>query len=186
MGMDIYGLNPKVKGKQPEIDWENSTEEQRNQYRNEMDNWEDDNPGYYFRANLWSWRPIHFLIDSVITMKELDWDTTSFAHNSGGGFRTQEECNIIADGLEDYINQMLEEEKETLYVNMGMWVTFEGAFNVPDEIQDELNRSIRNPFMTRPLVASNGEIVMPAHSTNVDHLVQFVNFLRHCGGFEIW
>ena len=33
MGMDIYGLKPKIKGKRPEIDWNKpTTEEERNKY----------------------------------------------------------------------------------------------------------------------------------------------------------
>jgi hypothetical protein len=33
MGMDVYGLKPKIKGKRPEIDWNKpTTEEERNKY----------------------------------------------------------------------------------------------------------------------------------------------------------
>jgi hypothetical protein len=39
MGMDIYGLKPKVKGKRPEIDWNKpTTEEERNKYFKKLEN----------------------------------------------------------------------------------------------------------------------------------------------------
>ena len=28
--------------------------------------------------------------------------------------------------------------------------------------------------------------VWPAHVTQVEHFREFIKFLRHCGGFEIW
>jgi hypothetical protein len=50
MGMDIYGLKPKVKGKRPEIDWNKpTTEEERNKYFKKLEKFEAENVGYYFR-----------------------------------------------------------------------------------------------------------------------------------------
>jgi len=186
MGMDVYGLNPVILGVKPEIDWANSTEEEREQYNKDLDNWENNNPGFYFRANLWSWRPIHLVINSVITMKELDYDTSLFGENSGGGFKTQEECDNIADGIDEIINELEIKDKDTLYLNLGMWISWDGKFEIPDDIQEELNAETKKDFVSGPIVASNGQLVVPAHSVDIDHLKEFVNFLRHCGGFEIW
>lgn len=189
MGMDIYGLNPQLVGKQPTIDFEKATDEEKKQFFNDLDAWEESNPGYYFRANLWSWRSIQTLIDSVLTMYDLNWDTSKFGENSGGGFRTQEQCDTIANGIEEILGDMIEAGKETIYLNLGMWVSYEptgGVFNVPEEIQDELNEENTRTYVQGPIVASNGQLVVPAHSVNINHIKNFVNFLRHCGGFEIW
>jgi hypothetical protein len=63
MGMDIYGLKPKVKGKRPEIDWNKpTTEEERNKYFKKLEKFEAENVGYYFRNNVWFWRPLANLI----------------------------------------------------------------------------------------------------------------------------
>ena len=48
MGMDVYGINPKLKGDKPDIDWENSPSEQE---RERYWKWQEENPGYYFRNN---------------------------------------------------------------------------------------------------------------------------------------
>ena len=61
--MDIYGLNPTLTEKRPEIEYEGSTEEERKIYWNKLEAWEEANPGYYFRANVWSWRPINKIIN---------------------------------------------------------------------------------------------------------------------------
>jgi hypothetical protein len=58
MGMDVYGLKPKIKGKRPKIDWNKpTTEEERNKYFKKLEKFEAENVGYYFRNNVWFWRP---------------------------------------------------------------------------------------------------------------------------------
>jgi hypothetical protein len=53
MGMDITGRNPKIRGEAPkEIDWFNSTQEEKDAYMNAKNEFQDNNPGVYFRANL--------------------------------------------------------------------------------------------------------------------------------------
>jgi hypothetical protein len=186
MGMDIYGLNPKLTSEKPEIDWDTSTEESRKEYFKILDEWEEENPGHYFRASIWSWRPLNVLIDFVLMKKELDCNTSSFGENSGGGFKEQYQCDVIADGLEEIVEQMNVENQDNLYLNLGMWVNYNGTFNVPNEIQDQLNKEQKELFLFTPIVASNGELVIPAHSTSKKHIEEFVKFLRHCGGFEIY
>ena len=71
MGMDVYGLNPQLKSEKPEIDFSNATEEQRTEYFEAMDTFEQQNPGFYFRNNVWWWRPLWDYVctvcDSVMT-----------------------------------------------------------------------------------------------------------------------
>jgi hypothetical protein len=74
MGFDIYGLAPKLKSKQPTIDWENATKEDQDNYYQKRKKWEDENPGSYFRNNVWWWRPLADLIlnecSDLITHKQ--------------------------------------------------------------------------------------------------------------------
>jgi len=62
MGFDIYGLAPKLKSKQPSIDWEKATDEDKDNYFQKKHKWEQENPGSYFRNNVWWWRPLADLI----------------------------------------------------------------------------------------------------------------------------
>jgi len=70
MGMDIYGRKPANK------------------------------TGEYFRANVWSWRPIHYLCELVMDSKYPDW-----AYNDGDGLFNQKDCDTLANKLENYLNK---------------------------------------------------------------------------------
>jgi len=73
MGMDVHGLNPKqnkniddfpVMKRFDSMDfsekWKilDKDEALRDEYWKEKDKWEKDNPGIYFRNNVWWWRPL--------------------------------------------------------------------------------------------------------------------------------
>ena len=75
MGMDVYGVEPK------------------------------NDAGEHFRANVWSWRPIHALSETV-RKKELP----SWSYNDGDGFNTQAECDDLANRLEKYMKDFPDEE----------------------------------------------------------------------------
>ena len=49
MGFDIYGLDPNYKTKRPEIDWDKATDEEKDIYFKKIDEFQEHNPGYYFR-----------------------------------------------------------------------------------------------------------------------------------------
>src|SRR4051812_45074191 len=95
MGMDVYGKKPTS---------------------------ED---GRYFRANVWSWRPIHQLCEIVLKR-----DFPSWAFNDGDGLETQEECNQLADGLERYLAQFPAEE---ISLESDLRVDDEGTFLKPGD-----------------------------------------------------
>ena len=59
MGMDVYGLNPVLKGARPEIDWSsNPSEEEQEAYFTANDAWHAENQGAYFCNNVWYWHPL--------------------------------------------------------------------------------------------------------------------------------
>lgn len=159
MGMDINGRNPK------------------------------NTRGEYFRANVWSWRPMHMLIETANSLDNLDIDTSNYGNNSGAGLETQEECDKLADSIEKIINEdkNFNDESDTIYVNLGMWVNDNGGFSVPNHIEKELNEQYPvGTLLYTSIVASNGELVNPAWGTSRSHVTDFIYFLRSCGGFEIW
>lgn len=192
MGMDIYGIDPKVKSPRPELDFDgNHSDEVKQAYFEALREWESENSGSYFRASLWSWRPIQFLINYVNEKYNLGFDLENFGHNSGGGLTRQEDCDILADKLESMIGKLgLNEETDTLYLQLGMWVVSEGdhgSFKLSDEVQEELNEQYPlGTILESSVVASDGQLVQPAWSTSKSHIQEFVDFLRNCGGFEIW
>ena len=67
MGFDVYGLNPQINTEKPEAlvkydnldnKWKDMTDKQRDEYYKLEDQFKAENPGIYFRANVWGWRPI--------------------------------------------------------------------------------------------------------------------------------
>ena len=190
MGVDISGIRPIVRSDEPVIDFQNASDEAKKIYFIERDKWQDENPGVYFRANWWSWRPIVVLCESVIEKHNLKLNTLYWGSNDGAGLKTQEECNLLADKLEFELQGIQEvtnlSENDRISVNLGGWTTIEGSF-VEEELNNKLNESypIGSVLLTS-IVTETGETVSPSHSTQISHIKEFIKFLRECGGFEIY
>lgn len=190
MGMDIYGLNPVVTSEKPaEIDWNTSSDEQKDAYFKARNKWEEENPGTYFRANLWSWRPIHMLSMIASNDANLNIDFSGWATNDGNGLADPEMCNRLADAIEGIINRMedsnMKDDDDRIQLCMGMWVTDSGHFYHDED--DELNKNYPpGTIEFTPIVTAKGKVVTSAHSTELWHIKKWTNFLRTCGGFEIF
>ena len=80
MGMDVHGLNPVIR-KEPtsEIlkeDWTKLSKDDLGKYFEAKQQQEEDNPGIYFRNNVWWWRPLWDYVwklcedDGIITREQ--------------------------------------------------------------------------------------------------------------------
>lgn len=196
MGMDINGLNPTIRGDKPEFpdNWDELSEKAKDYY-NELDQeFHDNNPGVYFRANIWAWRPIHLaIVQSNISLElGIDEDTIDgMSYNSGHGLKTQEECNKLADALQMLIDGMGEDGVTEFGFNLGSWNLRNGSFMVDDKDKKILDEKYPYGTLIHELpvkLATKDKVrnVWPSHVTKVEHLQEFVNFLKHCGGFEIY
>jgi hypothetical protein len=190
MGVDISGINPVIKSPKPEMtgDWESLTEDEKSQYFEQERLWEEQNPGHYFGASWWSWRPIVYLIDEASNLFNLGIDTNPFHYNDGRGLETQEECNKLADALEHILNTNEETQKEDaqIYLCTHSWSKFGGSLMNEKECE-VLMQSYPPGTLTFSLVVSpNGEIAVPSHSVGVPRVRDFITFLRNCGGFSIF
>ena len=158
MGMDVNGKNP-------------SSEE-----------------GSYFRANVWSWRPIHAIIGMTGVVDDETLNRMSM--NEGAGLQTQNECNQLADALEKVILNndidigsfksagfVLERKDNDVKINFpicedkSMVVKPDGTFVKEKEIDT--------------MTLSQQRTLRSAYSTTYSHLKEFIAFLRSCGGFEV-
>jgi len=189
MGVDIYGRAPKLRYEKPDKDWATlETEEERKEYFDELEKFENDNPGYYFRSNWWGWRPIVYLSGVSIENAGLDYNTDSWHGNDGGGLEDGFQCLQLANALEHMLDQEnnLEHEDDLIYINLGSWSTSGGQF-VDEEIQDSLNKDwpIGDVKFTQ-VVGEDGNIYYPTHSSPVWHIKKWINFLKECGGFNIY
>jgi hypothetical protein len=204
MGMDISGINPIRRGDEPTIDWDNSTKEQQEQYWTLRDEYQTRNPGVYFRANLWSWRPIAELITTINETYGLGYDQNFIGklhYNDGGGLKTQEECDKLANFLESYIeNNFNGWERIGVYYGQLTYNTVNDEGHLVEKWMDEKealdmilhSHDIDALISATVLYVKDGEVehdgvvYRTTHSTSVEHLKSFIDFLRECGGFEIW
>ena len=189
MGVDISGNNPIIRSPKPQYpNWNDIDEEEKEMFFKHLDKWEEENPGDYFRSNWWGWRPIVMLVEFANEDNELGFDLTNWGSNDGAGLDNQEDCNKLADALEESITTQteLEDEVDTIYLNLGMWTSMDGKF-LGEEINEQLNEQY--PYGTilyGGVVMDDGSIAQPSHSAPLRHVKNFISFLKECGGFEIW
>ncbi len=189
MGVDIYGRKPITKSEKPEqIDYQTSTDEQKQAYWAKVEDWEDENPGVYFRSNWWGWRPICMLCEIANDKYKLKLNMSHWGSNDGQGLRTQKQCDRLADALEDMLgkdNQMSSED-DRIQIVMGAWCEAGTGKFYSDEA-NELNEQYEvGTILYSAVVTKKGTMVESAHSCSLSHIKRWINFLRHCGGFKIW
>jgi hypothetical protein len=195
MGMDIHGLNPVMRSEMPTIDWNASTDEERTIYFELREKFEQENPGVYFRANVWAWRPIAEIILDTNNTYKLGYDSefiNGIHLNQGAGLITQEECNVLANCMEKFMDTQFP-DWDTIGLNSGWYysqvVDKTGKVHM-SHLQPEEEAKI-STFLGTTKYIKNGEIEMnefiyrPAHNVTKQWLKEFISFLRECGGFEI-
>ena len=151
MGMDVYGINPVIQRHSVKPDtpnWTTATVAEKSVYFEAAQQYEAENPGVYFRANCWSWRPI---LDRIYQANDeydlcINEDTLVYmGENSGAGLDSQEDCDLLAEALEN----VLEREDGVITWDCGD----------PD--------------------------FADAYKATKEHALEFVGFLRECGGFQV-
>jgi len=143
MGMDVYGCNPSYPSKQHEgrvKKWEktiaklmdnNSTiQEDGTKTLTHVHNWTNKDaaesyfrlrsqvdksmPGNYFRANIWSWRPISAVTSLVCHKHNLPWKCDTWNDNSGLGIQPlADKANAIAE-IKGQDEWTIKEQKEAI------------------------------------------------------------------------
>jgi len=129
MGMDVYGTNPVIRkqskskilkrvGGFGEDDWfekwSDLSKEDKNKWSDARQQEEEDNPGIYFRNNVWWWRPLWDYVCSICDdfIDEARWDN---GHSNNGESFTDEEAKMIAVRLLREIKNNDTEAYERLY-----------------------------------------------------------------------
>ena len=159
MGMDVYGKKPTA----PE--------------------------GEYFRNNVWSWRP---LADYVLSTAPRDLtDRCAYWHSNDGAGLDAEDSVRLADILQAEIDAGRTATYERVYAS-----NQERTPNVPCNICAGTGRRLPIPERGAGDVATGikcngcgGEGTVRPYSTmypfSEENIVNFVRFLRACGGFDI-
>jgi hypothetical protein len=153
MGMDVYGRKPK------------------------------DEEGNYFRANVWSWRPIQTLMQIANTeAKVFDLKTmNAMAHNDGAGLKCQSKCDKLAKCLEEILKD------KALLRSAGLVVTTSPdgnhtAYSFKATRDCAVDKDGR--FVTHDEKIILDDLQSP-YVVHEEHVWEFIKFLRKCGGFKV-
>jgi len=88
MGFDVYGIKPRENTVKPEIlkkDWYKLEKQgEKDKYFEAQKDWENKNPGQYFRNNVWFWRPLWVYVCEVC--KDVMTEEEIQAGDSNSGF----------------------------------------------------------------------------------------------------
>ena len=196
MGFDIYGLDPNLKSQRPTIDWDKATDNDKDAYFKALNKFEEENPGYYFRNNVWWWRPLANLIHAKCNNLLSDEQMEGLYHNNGTEF-DEDTALAIARRLSNLIKNgyVAELEKST---KANAKIASEHNKKVEQKLADlkkEVERlrpgenlaPIDYPFpynnhWKEINAQKNWDDSYPFDKENVK---EFINFARHSGGFQI-
>lgn len=184
MGVDIYGVDPILRSMGPEeIDWTTATDEQIDKFYTEKREHETLNPGIYFRASWWSWRPIV----GIVEMLAPEIDTAHWHYNDGHGLDA-EDSKALAELIQKWIdeNNLYDESSDVIHVNFGSWqvVGEDQRLNSSDTEHLDILYPI-GQITPGSIVTPEGLIVKTSHAVSLEHLKEFVAFLKECNGFKI-
>jgi hypothetical protein len=164
MGMDVYGRR----------------------YDGAQEGLSDDPPGFYFRASVWSWRPIHDLMHQLCSDFLDEEMLIQMSFNDGAGPEDQKTCDEIAVRF----SQWMEHNVEGHEVDHGMNVDKDGKFvDVRPRSADEtgfLAEAVLAVAAQERFGAQGVDAVRSAHSVDDEHLKAWIEFLQNCGGFQVF
>lgn len=186
MGMDIYGINPRTQEGKPTEPVENATSEEKDEYFKSLMEW-NNSSGQYFRASIWSWVAILSICEMSIEIFKLPLNTKGWGNNEGDGLKTQEDCEILASAIEAFfmLNKNMKDNDDSIHIVTQLWTDSFGKF-LPITTSKKLTDTYKlGQILYNKVVLEDGTIARPCCYANKYHVLNFVKFLRSCGGFKI-
>ena len=182
MGFDLYGVKPEIVGERPTINWDLASSEEKDKYHQDSAKFEENNPGYYFRNNVWYWRALWGYICDHIAPNILTEEDKNKGEYNDSHIINAIKANYIADEI-DKLNELgtldaFEEEyrkaqanlpKEECVICKGSGIRYEG------NLQSKCNACEGG-------MRDNWGKSYPFYAENVR---EFAKFARASGGFEI-
>jgi len=194
MGMDISGINPKMRKSINEFPilekWEciswgerkgKEWEEEQDQYWKEDKEYNKANSGIYFRNNCWWWRPLwHYCC--VVGEDLIDEKTAiGCSYNDGNGLNDTDSMKLgilLLTKVEDGHTEHWKNERD-LYLE-----------SLPDDNCGRCNNNNRGNDKKKECKSCDGkgttENFEKHYPFEVENVRNFANFLLDSGGFEVW
>ena len=210
MGFDLYGMNPTINKKYPPkynkilkkygtdgmINWQKDIPEKvKDEYFELKDKYQEDNPGDYFRNNVWWWRPLWQFVcascDDILTEKDMERGSYNEGHKISKTKATRIAKRLskyLADGTVDKIDKKNALERAEAIAHN------ETVQEELDEIEKECKRkngkdlvpaNYPEPYKskwTKIYKKKNWTSDYPFDKGNIE---DFTKFCIQSGGFEI-
>ena len=197
MGFDLYGQNPKLKGEEPYIDWtKKPTDEEKKEYFKAREKFEDENPGHYFRNNVWWWRPLANYVLQLMGNEFTEEEQKSWHHNDGFEV-SEEQARKIADRLEQELKTKRVKTVEEFYKVRMKKAQEENK--IVEQKHQELKKIVAEktgkdnlvprdypePFHTQWEDIQKQFNYESSYPFSEDNVIDFMRFCRESGGFQI-
>ena len=162
-----------------ELDREEN-KEIKEQYHQEWDEFENSNPGVYFRNNCWWWRPLwnycYMIADDIISEELFE-----NGHSNSGAGLNDKDARLLGNRLLQQIREGKTIEYQAVYQQY--------LDDLPDDVCTFCNGNNRGKNKMKDCTRCNGT----GKSTNfnkhypfdVDNVKEFAEFCIESGGFEI-
>ena len=197
MGFDLYGQNPKLKGEEPNINWDKKpSEEEKKEYFKAREKFEEENPGHYFRNNVWWWRPLANYVLQLMGNEFTEDEKASWHHNDGFEV-SEEQARKIADRLEQELKTKRVKTVEEFYKARMKKAQEENK--IVEQKHQELKKIVAEktgkdnlvprdypePFHTQWEDIQKQFNYESSYPFSEDNVIDFMRFCRESGGFQI-
>ena len=211
MGYDIYGMNPQLNKEYPDryfeimkkygdgegfLNWKEEVPEKiKDEYWELKDQYQADNPGEYFRNNVWFWRPLWvFVCNNCADI--LNEDDMMGGESNSGYEITEHKAELIgrrlsallADGTVDEVHRInaLDRAKSKAYNDE----IKEQQNEIRDKVHKEHGKDLvpadyPEPYYTEWRNLQNQEKWSAHYPFEKENVENFAKFCLESGGFEI-
>ena len=198
MGMDVYGKNPKmmvpkekfpIYSKYDDMPWGDREKDpkwkkEKDEYYSQWKEYENSNPGVYFRNNCWWWRPLWdycAFVDRHYKLSLIDEELyQSGHHNDGAGLDEKESIKLAM-----YLQMSIEDGTAKEYANERQ----QYMDSLEDEPCSRCNNNNRGNLKKKDCNPCDGKGTRRPFAThypfNLDNVAEFAKFLEFSGGFSI-
>ena len=203
MGFDLHGENPIIKEgtvRPEEIDWDTATDKEKEKYWDLQRKFRDANPGEYFRANVWFWRPIWNFVCEVCPdiLTEEDYKRGHYNDNhlieedraKDIAKRLREKMDLARERQKKYdndapnkekFNKMLEDAGNFIFEKISKpkseLITCPGDMQIHDPENYERWEKLTH--------YGNLKFDEMSYPINAKAIEEFAEFAEHSGGFRI-
>ena len=203
MGFDLHGERPTIKEgtvKPKEINWDTATQEEKEAYWEAQDKFREANPGDYFRANVWGWRPIwNFVCEmcpDILTQDEFEKGHYNDNHlieedrAKDIAKRLREKMDLARDRQKKYEAEAPNKEKFNTMLENAATFIFEKISKPKSElITCPGDMQIHDPENYKRWETlthyDNIKFDEMSYPIDADFIEKFANFAEHSGGFRI-